>query len=224
MLSRLPKWIEYGAFVMALVAGSVNAVALLGFQHQAVSHTSGTATLLGRALLTPNSETLLYLSGMLLSFMLGAAVSGAMLSGRSLRIGRFYDVLLLIEAVLLLAAMALLIHGNTMGNFIASIACGLQNALATKHSGAVVRTTHLTGIFTDLGIMLGNAFRGKSVDKRKVYLFLIIVIGFILGGTLGAWLFSLFGFYALLVPALLCTALSVLYRVYYTGLIRARSH
>ncbi|MFT6656603.1 MAG: hypothetical protein ACJAWI_003388, partial [Marinomonas primoryensis] len=29
MLSRLPRWVEYGAFMLALVAGSVNAVALL---------------------------------------------------------------------------------------------------------------------------------------------------------------------------------------------------
>ncbi|MCB5161819.1 YoaK family protein [Marinomonas algarum] len=224
MITRLPKWIEYGAFVMALVAGSVNAVALLGFQHQAVSHLSGTATLLGRALLTPDPATLLYLIGMLLSFTVGAAISGALLTGRSLRIGRFYDVLLFIEALLLITAMLLLLNQNTLGNFFASVACGLQNALATKHSGAVVRTTHLTGIFTDLGIMLGSTVRGKGGDRRKVMLFLIIVVGFISGGTLGAWLFSLLGFQALLIPALLCVALSVMYRAYYIGLIRARRH
>ncbi|MBR7888561.1 DUF1275 domain-containing protein [Marinomonas sp. A79] len=222
MLSRLPKWVEYGAFMLALVAGSVNAVALLGFQHQAVSHLSGTATLLGKALLNPNLETLLYLSGMMVSFLLGAAISGALLTGRSLRIGRFYDVLLLIEALFLIVAMYLLVSGFAFGHFFASIACGLQNALATKHSGAVVRTTHLTGIVTDLGIMLGSAFRGKSVDRRKVTLFIIIAVGFIVGGTLGAWLFMMLGFYALWVPAMFCVALSILYRAYYTGLIRVR--
>ena len=41
VVSRLPKWVEYGAFILALVAGFVNAVGLLGFQHQSISHLSG---------------------------------------------------------------------------------------------------------------------------------------------------------------------------------------
>ena len=98
MLSRLPRWVEYGAFMLALVAGSVNAVALLGFQHQAVSHLSGTATLIGSAMLNPDAGVLLHLIGILLSFVMGSAISGFMLTETSLKLGRFYDVLLVIEA------------------------------------------------------------------------------------------------------------------------------
>ena len=50
MISRLPSWVEAGAFSLALMAGVVNAVGLLGFSHQAVSHLTGTSTLLGAAL------------------------------------------------------------------------------------------------------------------------------------------------------------------------------
>ncbi|NVK75578.1 DUF1275 domain-containing protein [Marinomonas sp. CT5] len=214
MLSRLPKWVEYGAFLLALVAGSVNAVALLGFQHQAVSHLSGTATLLGSALLTPNPETLLHLFGILLSFLFGSAFSGFTLSGTSLKLGRLYDVLLFIEAIFLLISMYLLLNGQTSGHYFASAACGLQNALATTYSGAVVRTTHLTGIFTDLGIMLGGALQGKALDKRKAFLFIVIVVGFITGGVLGAWLFYQLGFWALSVPAVICFILAIVYRLY----------
>ncbi len=220
MLSRLPRWVEYGAFMLALVAGSVNAVALLGFQHQAVSHLSGTATLIGSAMLNPDAGVLLHLIGILLSFVMGSAISGFMLTETSLKLGRFYDVLLVIEAVLLMVAMYLLLNNYTSGHYFASAACGLQNALATTYSGAVVRTTHLTGIFTDLGIMLGGAFQGKVLDKRKVFLFIIIVVGFILGGCLGAWLFLTFGFYALCVPSALCVCLAILYRSYNVRLIR----
>lgn len=220
MLSRLPKWVEYGAFMLAFVAGSVNAVALLGFQHQAVSHLSGTATLIGSAMLNPNPETLFHLIGILLSFVMGSAISGFVLTGTSLKLGRFYDVLLVIEAAFLLVAMYLLLNGKTSGHYFASAACGLQNALATTYSGAVVRTTHLTGIFTDLGIMLGGAFQGKALDKRKACLFIIIVVGFISGGCMGAWLFLTFGFYALCVPSGLCVCLAILYRSYNVRLIR----
>lgn len=47
MISKLPRWVEYGALLLAGLAGSVNAIGLLGFQHQAISHISGTMSLLG---------------------------------------------------------------------------------------------------------------------------------------------------------------------------------
>lgn len=212
MLSRLPKWVEYGAFLLAFVAGSVNAVALLGFHHQAVSHLSGTATLIGSVLFTQSSGTLLHLTGILLSFVMGSAISGYMLTGRSLKLGRFYDVLLVLEALFLFVSMCLLLNGHTSGHYLASAACGLQNALATTYSGAVVRTTHLTGIFTDLGIMLGERLQGKALDRRKACLFVIIVLGFICGGAIGSWLFLQLGFWALFIPAVVCLLLAALYR------------
>jgi uncharacterized membrane protein YoaK (UPF0700 family) len=214
MISKLPKWVEYGAFSLALVAGSVNAIALLGFEHQAVSHLSGTATLLGSALFDSSYKSLLHLAGILLSFVIGSTFSGFMLTDTSLKLGRFYDLLLTIEAFLLLGAMYFLLGNHPMGHYFASAACGLQNALVTTYSGAVIRTTHLTGIFTDLGIMIGGVLRGKAFDKRKALLFVIVVIGFVLGGALGAFLFHKISFYALLMPACMCFFLAMLYRVY----------
>ena len=108
------------------------------------------------------------------------------------------------ESVLLFFAFYLLSDGSFYGHFAASAACGIQNAMATKYSGAIVRTTHLTGIFTDLGIMFGTVFRGEAVDKRKALLFLIIISGFIFGGTFGAYLFIHLAFKALLFPAFVC--------------------
>ena len=52
LIHSLPRWLELGAFTLALLAGIVNAVGLLGFAHQSVSHLSGTATLLGAGLLS----------------------------------------------------------------------------------------------------------------------------------------------------------------------------
>ena len=213
MISRLPKWVELGAFVLALVAGVVNAIALLGFEHQAVSHLSGTATLLGTHLTNPSSA-LLHLVLLLVSFVAGSAVAGALLHGATLKLGRHYDTALLLEAVLLLMALGLLYFGSYHGHYFASAACGLQNALATTYSGAIVRTTHMTGIFTDLGIMLGARWRGEPFDRRKAQLFLLIISGFIGGGALGAWLFREYHFMALLLPIGVCLGLAFLYRVY----------
>lgn len=216
MLSKLPRWIEYGAFTLALLAGSVNAVGLLGFQHQSISHLSGTATLLGTSL-TGSINNSLHLLGILLSFLLGAMISGLLLSSTSLKLGRHYDSLLLIEGLLLLIAIYFLNDGSLLGHYFASAACGLQNALATTYSGAIIRTTHVTGIFTDLGILLGSALRGEAFDRRKAMLFLLIISGFILGGLGGGILYARLQFMALVVPAIICFVLALSYKIYITS-------
>ena len=214
MISKLPKWVEIGAFILALVAGCVNAVGLLSFEHQAVSHLSGTATLLGADLMQGNSLDAFHLFGVLLSFLVGSGIAGFLLHSSALKLGRHYDTALLIEAGLLLGALLLLFNGSGYGHFLASAACGLQNALATTYSGAIVRTTHVTGIFTDLGIMFGRVLRGETLDKRKAKLFGLIILGFILGGLAGAWLFAKLSFAALYVPSAICILLALTYRVY----------
>ena len=77
-----------------------------------------------------------------------------------------------------------------------------------------MRTTHLTGIFTDLGLMLGKALKGDPFDTRKGVMFLLIIIGFLLGGITGFILFEYSSILALVLPALACFVLSVTYRVY----------
>lgn len=211
-MKRLPRWIEYGAFTLALLAGMVNVVGVLGVAPHALSHLSGSATWLG-ASVWQSSSTVLHLAGVLLSFVCGSALSGMMLSGHDVRAGRHYDELLVIEGVLLLAAFFALREDMRFGVYFASAACGLQNALATHYSGAIVRTTHVTGIFTDLGLMLGGWLRGVRFDARKARLFGLIIAGFIGGGIIGAKLFMSVGLATLLVPALLCFCLAALYRV-----------
>lgn len=214
MISKLPRWVEYGSFLLALVAGLVNSIGLLGFKHQSISHLSGTATLLGTNLVTSPVTDALHLALILLSFLAGAAISGAFLQSGALKLGYNYSSLLLLEAILLASSVYFLSNDSVNGHYLASAACGLQNALATTYSGAVIRTTHVTGIFTDLGLMLGAKLRGEPFDKRKALLFLLIISGFICGGTLGAYAFQFYNFNALFIPATICLVLAVSYSVF----------
>lgn len=213
MMSRLPRWVEHGAFLLAFLAGSVNAVGFLGFQHQAVSHLSGTATRLGIELSVLHADTL-HLLGIVVSFLLGAALSGWLIENTALRLGRHYSSALVIEGGLLLLAMLALKNGMLTGHYLASAACGLQNAMVTTYSGAIVRTTHMTGIFTDLGLMLGARLRGSPIDRRKAILLLLIVSGFVAGGAAGAALFGEIRFDALLLPAAIAFLLALAYGLY----------
>lgn len=95
MISKLPRWVEYGAFLLAALAGTVNAIGLLGFQHQSISHLSGTITLLGTGLETFNDQSL-HLLMIVVSFMMGATLSGVFIESTALKLGRRYGVALCI--------------------------------------------------------------------------------------------------------------------------------
>lgn len=213
MISKLPRWVEYGTFLLAMLAGIVNVVGLLGFQHQSVSHVSGTATLVGMGLLNFDS-TVFHLMLILISFVIGAALSGYLIENTALKLGRNYSVALILEGIFLSIAFFLLEQNSITGHYFASAACGLQNALVTTYSGAIIRTTHLTGIFTDLGLMIGSRLKGKVFDKRRALLYLLIILGFILGGTIGAFFYQHYQFKALIIPIMMAFLLALSYRLY----------
>jgi uncharacterized membrane protein YoaK (UPF0700 family) len=83
---------------------------------------------------------------------------------------------------------------------------GLQNSLVTTISNATVRTTHLTGLFTDLGIELSQLFFYKQKEqKEKLYssikLRLTIITFFFVGGLLGGIFYSTIQLYVLVIAA-----------------------
>jgi uncharacterized membrane protein YoaK (UPF0700 family) len=78
----------------------------------------------------------------------------------------------------------------------------------------VFRTTHVSGMFTDLGIYIGQRMRGLPVDSLRVGVCLLVVSCFTLGGTAGALLFRYMGERALLVPAALTGLCGMGYGIY----------
>lgn len=215
MINKLPKWVEVGGFFLALCAGAINAIGLLGFKHQAVSHLTGTSTFLALEIAQSNIGEIVHLLLVIASFMAGAAFSGLLIGNTALKLGRRYSVALIIESILLLASMWYLNRNSLSGHFFASAACGLQNAMTSTYSGAVVRTTHVSGLFTDLGVIFGLKLRGHPIDKRRVILYVILISGFIVGGIVGAISFNHLRFSAMLFPAALSALLALGYWIYW---------
>ena len=211
---HLPRWVWIGAGSLACVAGMVNVVGYLGFEHQAVTHLTGTTSLFGAALASGDTRAALHLLGVAAAFMAGAALSGIIIQDGNVRLGRRYGITLTIEAILLALAVPMFQRHQISGALMAAMACGLQNAMATTYSGAVVRTTHLSGMFTDLGIGLGHALRGLPLQKRRLLLCGLIIACFLAGGIAGAMLFARIGYNALFVPAALTGAVGIGYVTY----------
>lgn len=203
MISKLPNWIWFGGGCLALIAGAVNAIGLLGFQHQAVSHMTGIVSLMGVSLSQQAWGKALHGSLTLIAFFSGAVLSNLIIKESTLQFGRHYGVALLVESLLLWGSIPFLIHQWPWGDYLISMACGLQNAMATTYSGAIIRTTHMTGVVTDLGILIGQWLRHQLRDYRKLRLYLTLLFGFTLGSFLGSLCFYRLGYYAMLLPATL---------------------
>ena len=214
MISKLPRWVWSGAWALAFVSGVVNVVALLGFEHQAVTHLTGTTSLLAAAIASLDGKMALHFVAIIGAFMAGSIVSGFLIQDSTLQLGRRYGVALLLESLLLCAAVPLLNRNSVFGLYSASCACGLQNAMVSTYSGAVVRTTHLTGMLTDLGIFLGHWLRRLPVDTRRLRLCFFVISGFLCGGIVGTVAFRQFSYAALLLPAGLTAFTSLCYAIY----------
>jgi len=214
VLRQLPRWAWIGGGVLAFIAGIVNAAGYLGFRHQAITNLTGSTTLLGTSLGLADGPETVHWGLSVAAFVFGAVLSGLIVQQHTLKLGRRYGVALVLESLLLFAAVPLLHANDSGGIYLASIGIGLQNGMASTYSGMVFRTTHVSGMFTDLGIYIGQRLRGLPVDALRVGVCLLVVTSFTLGGTAGALLFHAMGERALLVPAALTGLCGMGYGVY----------
>jgi uncharacterized membrane protein YoaK (UPF0700 family) len=209
-----PAWVYFGGLVLTIVAGVINAVGFLGAHHQALSHMSGTVTTLGMELGRADYGVALHALAILAAFFAGCLVSGAVISQGTLRLGRRYGVTLTLESAALFLAVYFLRRGSNAGDYLAALACGLQNAMVSSYSGSTMRTTHMTGMVTDLGIACGHFVRGDAVDWYKFRLYGVLFLGFFAGGVIGALSYGRFGYDTLLFPAALSGVAGVGYGLF----------
>ena len=214
VLRQLPRWAWIGGAVLAFIAGIVNAAGYMGFRHQSITNLTGSSSLLGVALGTGDSAEAWHWALSIGAFVFGAILSGMIVQQSKLQLGRRYGVALVLESLLLFAAVPLLHAGDSVGLYLASMGVGLQNGMASTYSGMVFRTTHVSGMFTDLGIYIGQRMRGLEVDTLRIRVCVLVVSTFTFGGVIGAMLFQLLQERTLLIPAVLTGLCGVSYGLY----------
>lgn len=217
MVTKWPRWVWAGGWVLSFVAGMINVVGFLGFTHQGITHLTGTTTLLGAAISHGDLAAALHFGALLASFVAGSALSGWIIGDSTLQLGKRYGVTLLLESLIICVAVQFLSRGSAYGEWLAAAACGLQNAMATTYSGATLRTCHVSGMFTDLGIYLGHGLRGTRNAPKRLQLCLVVITGFLMGAIAGALLFQRWQYQALYVPALITGMSGGLYSLYRLG-------
>lgn len=201
------------AFVMAGLAGHVNSAMLLAFGLP-VSQMTGTASHLSEGLAWLDAGTALTAVAILVGFIGGATVSGVMIGRRRFPESPRYAWGLGLEMLMLLIAAAAVQAGLvTPALFMAALACGLQNALVASYRGLLIRTTHITGITTDLGVHLARSIRQRRWSWEGSLLF-TLMIGYIAGGIGGVLSLAMGTAGSLLPPAAGAGLMALLARRY----------
>lgn len=205
--------------LLSFVAGALNAGGFLAIG-QYTSHMTGIVSSAADNLALGNIGLTVAAGLSLLSFMAGAATTAWLVNyAKRSSSKNIYSAPLGIEAALLLvfgiAGATLRLHEVVSISLTAILLCftmGLQNALITKISNAEIRTTHITGLVTDIGIELGKLIywnRSRDVSRHTVManrthlrVHSSLVLSFFTGGAMGALGFKHAGFSSAILLAL----------------------
>ena len=198
------------ASLLSFVAGIVNVAGFLAIQRLTTNVTGHFAFFVDEILKLNFWQGFIYFF-YIFFFFLGSFVSNFIVEFISKRSNRFIYIIPTIIESIILSLLAV------FGQFLISkkpdlLACsllfamGLQNSLVTTISNATVRTTHLTGLFTDLGIEISQLFFYKQKNQKdklhsSIKLRLTIISFFFIGGLLGGIFYSTLKLYVLVIAA-----------------------
>ena len=201
---RQIRHLQSGGCLLAATAGFINTVAL-GFFRTPVSHMTGAVSHLGIDLATAEFSDATTSASIILGFLAGAMISGVLVGAYRLIPGRSYGITLMAEGGLLALATTLLLSKQRFALPLAAMACGLQNAMTSSYCGLMIRTTHVTGTVTDIGVMIGHWIRHREIEGWKLRFLVLIFLSFGVGGWTGALADRFFGPMCLAVISAGCT-------------------
>jgi uncharacterized membrane protein YoaK (UPF0700 family) len=212
--------------LLAFVAGAINAGGFLAVQRY-TSHMTGVVSGIADDLVLGQFTLAMAGVSALLAFVAGAALTAVLINwARRRQLHGEFALSLMLEAALLLifgllgANLELLVDVFLPSTvLLLCFIMGLQNAIVTKISQAEIRTTHMTGVITDLGIELGRlAYWNRSADgngrhfvqanRDKLAIHATILGLFFAGGIVGALAFKHVGFSATVPIAALLMAMA----------------
>lgn len=203
----------------AFVSGVTNVAGMMAFL-AFTSNITGHVANLAQHIIKQNFTEILVFFMWLFLFFAGAFVSSFMvksLADKSRYRAHAAPVILEIVILLLVAIYGHNFYQETtlereliIGAILFSM--GLQNSLVSNISGGLVKTSHLTGLFTDLGSEIAEWFHPRSerplVLKQKIYTRLTILSFYFFGAVAGGILFNQFNFLVFyFIPVILCSIL-----------------
>ncbi len=192
--------------MLSFVAGIVNITGVLGLK-VLTTNVTGHFAYFAEEISLRNYGTATFFLLFIFSFLAGSFVSNFLAEwGIKKKLPMVYAAPMVVEVMILATICVVFYNSSSNGTLV--MACGLlfsmglQNSLVTRASQSVVRTTHLTGLFTDLGIELSQLFfyREKTARRKlskSIYLKLAIISFFFTGCVAGGLVYQSFQMFTL---------------------------
>lgn len=200
------------ASLLSFVAGIINVTGIVSINQLTTNVTGHFAYFVDELFQLNYTGGMIYFLYVLF-FFLGSFTSNILIELISKVSDRYVYIIPVFIEIIILSSIG--IFGNYLIDYLPNViafsllfAMGFQNALVTIISNAIVRTTHLTGLFTDLGIEVSQLFFYKGTQqkiklKRTINLRMRIIIFFFLGGLAGGLVYSRISFHGLFLPVTL---------------------
>ena len=219
---NVSKTVVFHWFLLCFSGGAINAGGFLA-TGKFVSHVTGFATLFGEGLVNNEIKVAFGLLSVPFFFLIGAFIAGLLIDKPLYQNKKpHFDWVMGLSAMCLFIAMSggSILNFGTFGEtfqlkesylllILLCLASGLQNGAITSSSGRSIRTTHLTGLTTDLGLGLSRIFtfnlnaENVKSEIRANYLRLGSILSFIAGSAVGSLVFLKFGYKGFAFPALI---------------------
>lgn len=208
------------ASILSFVAGTVNITGVLSIK-VLTTNVTGHFAYFGEEFVAGNYKKAFYFLFFIGSFLSGSFFSNFLIELVSIKKPRISYLIPILIEIMILSSLAIFannmisMYNGVVVAFALLFAMGLQNTLVTKASQSVVRTTHLTGLFTDLGIELSQLFFYRKNEeskrlKKNIFLKLAIIGCFFSGCVAGGYIYAQITFKALLVSSF-CLIIALLY-------------
>lgn len=211
------------AALLCLTAGFVNGAGYLSF-YVLTTNVTGHVALFAEKLATTSLNDAAIVGMWMVLFLFGAFVSSLVITrvGKEHRYAYAVSILIEIAVLVFVGVYGMQAQPSVTNTRLLAgsllFAMGLQNAMVSMISGSAVRTTHLTGVVTDLGIDLAAATAGKPAPeaaalRKRITLRLVIIFCFFLGCVSAAYLYGFLKFDVFFIPAAML-ALAMFYDIF----------
>lgn len=180
------KWVLFTQILFTFNAGYINLLTFHSCYQLPSSHITGLITRMGFELYVLNAQLCGIVLGNFLMFLLGTISSGYFLDTNDfvLTTSHYYAV---VVEILFIAIIQCFSRNCLFVLFLSSLSLGLQNGITSSISNNTLRSTHFTGMITDVGICIGQMIKNDCNPNHKFKIWTASLLSYFLGGVIASF-------------------------------------
>lgn len=199
------NWIYKAVTLLSINGGFVNSITFESFFHNPVGYVTGNITFAASYLDSLQIINFIDMIGAVGAFLLGAILSGLIIPYDNYARNNRYNIIFILETLFIFLGMIGLILQIPTSKYLLAMALGLQNGCTTHYGKSIIRTTHMTGTTTDLGIMIAHKLiKRYDVPMWRLLIRLFLLLGFFIGSVIGIVAYRVIGYYGLFISVIIC--------------------